>query len=133
MYLPPAGAAPELEGEVRALEKSLGALRAAIAQAVRGRDDTEADLGHLRRRLATKIAEALPDDAAIRGRLDSAIDSAFATARTTLAAHWQEITDTLTDACTKVDGELTAKRRAHARAEEESREQRRQRERLTAG
>ncbi|TDC49015.1 hypothetical protein E1212_19350 [Jiangella ureilytica] len=124
--------ADQLEGEIRALEKSLAALRAAIAQAAGARDDTEADLAHVRQRLAAKTAEALPDDAAIRGRLDTAIDSAFAAARTALAERWNQIVELLKTACQKVDGELTAKRRAHGRALDEI-ERQRQRERLAAG
>jgi hypothetical protein len=132
VYLPSTKVADELEGEVRVLEKSLAALRAAIAQANGARDDTEADLAHVRQRLAEKTAEALPDDPAIRGRLDTAIDSAFAAARTALTARWNEIVELLKTACQKVDGELTAKRRAHARALDEA-DQERQRERLAAG
>jgi chromosome segregation ATPase len=132
VYLPSTKVADQLEGEIRALEKSLAALRAAIAQANRGRDDTETDLGGVQRRLAAKTEEALPDDAAIRGRLDTAIDSAFAAARTALSARWTEIVELLTTACLEVDGELTAKRRAHGQALDEV-ERERQRERLAAG
>lgn len=125
-------AADQLEGEIRALEKSLAALRAAIAQANGASEDTKTDLALVQRRLTAKTAEALPDDAAVRGRLDTAIESAFAAARTALTQRWNEIVELLKTACQKVDGELAAKRRAHAQALDEA-ERERQRERLTAG
>lgn len=132
MSLPSMRAADQLEDEIGALEKSLAALRAAIAQANRASEDTTTDLALVQGRLRAKTAEALPDDAAIRGRLDTAIESAFAAARTALTQRWNEIVELLKNACQKVDGELTAKRRAHALALREV-ERERQRERLTAG
>ena len=132
MYLPSMRAADQLEGEIGELKMALAALQAAIAQANRASEDTKTDLALVQGRLTAKTAEALPDDATIRGRLDTAIESAFATARTVLTQRWNEIVELLKTACQKVDGELTAKRRAHAQALDDV-ERERQRERLTAG
>lgn len=110
MYLPSTKVAEELQGEVRALETSHAALQTAVARAEADRTATEADLAHLLRRLATKTAEALPGDDAIRKRLDTAIGSAFTDARTALLARWDQIIELLNGASTKVQEELTVKK-----------------------
>jgi septal ring factor EnvC (AmiA/AmiB activator) len=117
----------ELEGEIQVLGKSLEALKAAVTQAAAAREDTKADLTRVQRRLAAKTAEALPDDEAIRDRLDAAVDSAFTAARNALTARWTEIVRMLNKACATVEGEKTEKERRLAQRHEELEQERRQR------
>jgi hypothetical protein len=123
--------APQLDDEIRALRRSLEALKAAANQAVRAREETNSDLAHVQRRLAAKTAEALPGDDDIRKRLDAAIDSAFTAARQALTARWTEIVTLLTTACAKVDEEIRQKERQLAQQREDAAHRQRQEQRQT--
>ncbi|WP_053203686.1 hypothetical protein [Jiangella muralis] len=95
-----------IEEEIRLLRESQRALQAALAAAVRGRDDTTADLTAVQKRITTKTSQALPHDAAIRERIGSAIKSSFTTADHALTARWNEIVGLLKKAGERVDAAL---------------------------